>query len=191
LSDWLFRLTREPLIHFAVIGACIYLLYGLYGQQENEALDRTIIITSGEVVWLEETWAKQWNRPPTLVKRQGLIDQYVRETVLYREALAMGLDKDDTIVRRRLAQKLEFLSQDLIRPKPPSEAELRAFFEVNIDRYRPPDLVTRTQTFFDPDKRDVQALEEAEIVKVKLEALSIASLDHLVAEWQEREGTTA
>ena len=165
------RLTREPLIHFAIIGACIYLLFSLYGQQENEALERTITITSGEIVWLEDSWAKRWNRPPTPMERQGLIDQYVRETVLYREALAMGLDKDDTIVRRRLAQKLEFLSQDLIRPSPPGEAELRAYFEAHSDRYRPPDLVTMTHIFFDPDKRDTQALEEAETVKISLETL--------------------
>jgi hypothetical protein len=156
-----------------IIGACVYLLYGLYGQQDRdiEERDRTLTVTAGEVAWLEEAWAKRWNRPPTQAERQGLIKQYVRETVLYREALAMGLDKDDTIVRRRLAQKLEFLSQDLIRPSPPTEEELLAYFESHLDRYRAPDLITLTQIFFDPDKRDAQALEEAEIVKVKLEAL--------------------
>jgi hypothetical protein len=173
LRKLLSRWTREPLIHFMIIGACVYLLYGLYGQQDQdiEELDRTLTVTAGEIAWLEEAWAKRWNRPPTPVERQGLIKQYVRETVLYREALAMGLDKDDTIVRRRLAQKLEFLSQDLIQPSPPTEEELLAYFETHLDRYRAPDLITLTQIFFDPDKRDAQALEEAEIVKVKLEAL--------------------
>ena len=165
------RLLREPLLHFAVIGACIYLLYGLYGRQETEELERAVTITAGEVTWLEESWAKRWNRPPTPVERQGLIDQYVRETVLYREALAMGLDKDDTIIRRRLAQKLEFLSQDLIRPSPPSETELLAYFEAHSERYRPPDLITMTHIFLDPDKRGDRTLEDAEAVKVKLEAL--------------------
>jgi len=165
------RWTREPLIHFVIIGACIYLLYGLYGQQESEEQDRTITITAGEIAWLEDAWAKQWKRPPTPVERQGLIKQYLRETVLYREAVAMGLDKDDTIIRRRLAQKLEFLSQDLIRPSPPTEEELLTYFEDHLDRFRAPDLITVTQIFFDPDKRDAQALEEAEIIKAKLEAL--------------------
>jgi len=165
------RLMREPLLHFAIIGACIYLLYGLYGRQDSQELERAVTITAGEVTWLEEAWAKRWNRPPTPVERQGLIDQYVRETVLYREALAMGLDRDDTIIRRRLAQKLEFLSQDLIRPSPPGEAELLAYFEAHSERYRPPDLVTMTHIFFDPDKRDTQALEEAETVKTGLETL--------------------
>ena len=134
-------------------------------------LERTVTITAGEVAWLEESWAKRWNRPPTPVERQGLIDQYIRETVLYREALAMGLDKDDTIVRRRLAQKLEFLSQDLIRPSPPSEEELRAYFEAHSERYRPPDLITMTHIFLDPDKRGDRTLEDAAAVKVELEAL--------------------
>jgi len=164
-------LLREPLLHFAVIGACIYLLYGLYGRQETEELERAVTITAGEVTWLEESWAKRWNRPPTPVERQGLIDQYVRETVLYREALAMGLDKDDTIIRRRLAQKLEFLSQDLIRPNPPREVELLAYFKAHSERYRPPDLITMTHIFLDPDKRGNRTLEDAEAVKVKLEAL--------------------
>ena len=83
----------------------------------------------------------------------------------------MGLDKDDTIVRRRLAQKLEFLSQDLIRPSPPSEAELLAYFEAHSERYRPPDLITMTHIFLDPDKRGDRTLEDAEAVKVELEAL--------------------
>ena len=171
LRQLLSRWTREPLIHFVMIGACIYLLYGSYGQQETEELDRTITITAGEIAWLEETWAKQWKRPPTPVERRGLIEQYLRETVLYREAVAMGLDKDDTIIRRRLAQKLEFLSQDLIRPNPPTEEELLTYFGGNLDRFRAPDLITVTQIFFDPDKRDAQALEEAETVKARLDAL--------------------
>ena len=173
LRKLLSRWTREPLIHFMIIGACVYLLYGLYGQQDQdvEGLDRTLTVTAGEIAWLEEAWAKRWNRPPTPVERQGLINQYVRETVLYREALAMGLDKDDTIIRRRLAQKLEFLSQDLVRPSPPSEADLHAFFETHIDRYRPPDLITVSQVFIDPDKRGAQTLEDAETIKAKLEVL--------------------
>jgi hypothetical protein len=84
----------------------------------------------------------------------------------------MGLDKDDTIIRRRLAQKLEFLSQDLIRPSPPTAAELHAFFETHIDRYRPLDLITMSQVFMDPDKRGDQTLEDAETIKAKLEALT-------------------
>jgi hypothetical protein len=172
LRKLLAGLLREPLLHFVVIGACIYLAYGFYGQQEtDETLDRTVTITAGEIAWLTESWEKKWNRAPTPEERQGLIKQYTREIVLYREALAMGLDKDDTVIRRRMVQKLEFLSQDLIQLQPPTEEQLRAFFESHIDRYRAPDLLTMTQIFLDPDKRGDETLKDAEVTKAELEAL--------------------
>ena len=83
---------------------------------------------------------------------EGLTTEYVRETAFYREALAMGLDQDDTIVRRRLAQKLEFLVQDLIDVKPPGDAELETYFDEHRASYRSPDLITFSHVFVDPDK---------------------------------------
>jgi hypothetical protein len=165
------RFLKEPLVHFVLIGAAVYLLFGMFGQSDDETLLRgqnTIVVTQGEVSSLTEVWEKQWKRAPTPQELKGLLDHYVRETVLYREALAMGLEKNDTIVRRRLAQKLEFLSQDLIQPKPPSDAELRAWFDKNVDRYRLPELITFTHVFLDPDKRDQQTLEDAERLKAEL-----------------------
>ncbi len=129
------HLIREPLIYFLTIGALIYLLYGLFSKPGDGEPDNTITITAGEIDWLETSWKKRWRRPPTPEERQGLIKAYVKESVMYREALALGLDKNDTIVRRRLVQKLEFLSQDLIQPDPPSDDELRSWFERNSDRY--------------------------------------------------------
>jgi len=165
------KLLREPLVHFLAIGAAIFVLYGFMGQQEAEERERAITITAGEIGWLTDTWKKRWNRPPTAEEREGLIKQYLQEMILYREAVAMGLDKDDTIIRRRLAQKLQFLTQDLIGPKPPTEEELQSYFEAHMDRYQPPDLITLTHVFFDPDKRGDQTLKDAETVKAELIAL--------------------
>jgi hypothetical protein len=165
------KLLREPLVHFLVIGAAIFVLYGLMGQQDAEEQERTITISAGEIGWLTDTWKKRWNRPPTAEERNGLIKQYLRERILYREAVAMGLDRDDTVIRRRLAQKLEFLTQDLISPQPPTEDELRTYFETHMDRYQPPDLITMTHVFLDPDKRGDQTLKDAETIKAKLNAL--------------------
>ena len=165
------KLLREPLVLFLVIGAVIFVLYGFFRQQDAALQERAITITAAEVNWLTDTWQKRWNRPPTAEEREGLINEYLREVILSREALAMGLDQNDTVIRRRLAQKLEFLSQDLLRPKPPSEGELRAYFETNIERYQFPDLITLTHIFFDPDKRGDRTLEDAETVKAKLIAL--------------------
>jgi parvulin-like peptidyl-prolyl isomerase len=165
------KFFREPLVHFLVIGAAIFVLFGLVGQRDVDEKERAITITSGEINWLTDAWQKRWNRPPTAEERDGLIQQYLREMILYREAVAMGLDKDDTVIRRRLAQKLEFLSQDLITPQPPSEDELQSYFEAHIDRYQAPDLITLTHVFIDPDKRGNQTLVDAEVIKKQLQAL--------------------
>ncbi|MCZ6861410.1 MAG: hypothetical protein O7I42_14245 [Alphaproteobacteria bacterium] len=121
------KLLREPLVHFMFIGAAIYLLYGIFAEPVSEEVENTIVVSAGEIEWLQTAWQKRWYRLPTAEERDGLIQQYIRETVLYREALTMGLDKDDIVVRRRLAQKLEFLAQDLAALTPPSEEELQAY----------------------------------------------------------------
>ena len=163
-------LLREPLVHFLLIGAGIYLLYGLFAEPANEIPDQTITISRGEIQWMETSWKKRWNRLPTPEEREGLIQQYIKETVLYREALAMGLDQNDTIIRRRLAQKLEFLSEDLLSMTPPTDQELQTFFAQHRTQYEEPIRYTFTQVFLDPDKRGDQILSDAEGLKTKLEA---------------------
>jgi peptidyl-prolyl cis-trans isomerase C len=167
----LLRIAKEPLLHFMLVGAAIYMLFALYGQQGSDdaiAEQNTIVVTNGEIKWLAEMWQKRWNRPPTDEEMAGLVKEHVKETVLYREAIAMGLDKDDTIIRRRLKQKLEFLAQDLIQPKPPTEDELQAYFKEHVDRYRTADLLTFSHVFLDPDKRGDHTLTDAEKLKTEL-----------------------
>jgi len=94
-------------------------------------------------------------------ERQGMIDAYVKETVLYQQALAMGLDRDDTIVRRRLAQKLEFLTRDLTEIASPSKEEIRTYFEANRKRYQTPVYLSFTHVYFSPDKRGDQTVQDA------------------------------
>jgi hypothetical protein len=165
------RFAKEPLVHFVFLGAAVYLLFSLFGPSESDAPvaeENTIVVTKGEINWLGEMWQKKWNRPPTDAEMIGLVRNHLRETVLYREAIAMGLDKDDVIIRRRLAQKLEFAAQDLIQPERPTDEELKAHFQKNIDRYRTPDLLTFTHAFLDPDKRGDQTLQDAEKLKAEL-----------------------
>ena len=165
------KFFREPLVHFLLIGAVLFAVYALWGQQDVEEQGRSINISAGEINWLTDVWEKRWMRPPTDAERTGLVNQYLREMVLYREAVAMGLDKDDPVIRRRLGQKLEFRSQDLISPQPPTEDELRDYFKIHIDRYQKPDLVTMTQIFIDPDLRGDKTLADAEAIKKQLQAL--------------------
>jgi peptidyl-prolyl cis-trans isomerase C len=165
------RIFKEPLLHFAVVGAAIYLLFGAYGQQDaGDAIvnENSIVVTEGEINWLAEMWQKKWNRPPSDAEMVGLVRDHLRETVLYREAVAMGLDKDDVIIRRRMAQKLEFLVQDLIQPEPATQETLQAFFKDHLDRYQVPPLLTFTHVFIDPDKRGDDTLEDAEKLKAEL-----------------------
>jgi parvulin-like peptidyl-prolyl isomerase len=150
------------------IGAVIFALYALFAEPVVEETDKTIVVTAGEIEWMQASWQKRWNRPPTTAEFDGLIQQYIKETVLYREALTMGLNKHDQVIRRRLAQKLEFLAKDLVALTPPSEAELQTYFDEHQARYQEPTLYTFTQVFFDPDKRGDATLDDAGKAKATL-----------------------
>lgn len=166
------RILREPLVHFVALGALIFAAYSALGPAaEDPALEaRSVRVSAGELEWIENSWRLRWNRPPTEAERRGLVDAYVRETILYREALAMGLDRDDPIVRRRLAQKLEFLSDDLLEPEAPDEAQLRTWFEERRADYRPPVLVTFSHAFVDPELHGDDTQRDAEVLLAELRA---------------------
>ena len=162
------KLLREPLLHFMLIGAAIYLLYGVFAEAVPEADDKTIVVSAGEIEWMRGSWQQRWNRPPTAAEFDGLIQQYIKETVLYREALTMGLNQHDQVIRRRLAQKLEYLAKDLVALTPPTEEELQAYFAEHRNRYQLPALYTFTQVYIDPDKRGDATLTDAEEIKETL-----------------------
>jgi len=163
------NLFRQPLVQFLVIGAVIGLAYGLIGDWSGGGADRTITISAAEIARLEATWRAQWNRPPTPQELDGLIRSQVRERVLYREALSMGLGDDDPVVRRVIAQKLELLYNDLLELSlSPTDQELRAYFAANADVYLPPPRVTVTQIFISPDERQERTLPDAEEMLAQL-----------------------
>jgi hypothetical protein len=165
-------LIREPFFHFLIIGVVVYFLYGLFGNKVSIEPDNTITVTAAQIDWLEQTWQKRWNRPPTSKERQGLIDAYVKESIMYQQALAIGLDADDTIIRRRLAQKLEFLTRDLTEIASPSKEELRTYFEMHQDQYRTPASLSFTHVYFSTDKRRAQTVPDAQEALTKLQAES-------------------
>jgi len=128
------KLIKEPLVHFLAFGA---LLFGVGLMRAEAGPDEEgIIITSGVVEHLMEGFRLTWQRPPTGAELQGLVEEYLKEEVLYREAMAMGLDRDDQIVRRRLRQKLEFLTADLVGSMEPTEEDLQAYLDTHVDIYR-------------------------------------------------------
>ena len=162
------KFLQEPLVQFFFLGALIYLLFGLFSQPNNSVQNNTLVVEADEIEWLQTTWQKRMNRMPTEEELDGLIEQYIRETIIYREALAMELDKDDPIIRRQLVQKFEFMIQELAVTTPPKEEELKKYFAENRDFYKAPSTYTFTQVFFDPDKRGRKTLEDAQAVKAKL-----------------------
>lgn len=128
-------LLREPLVHFLALGAMLFAIGIVRGEPATPGSTR-IAITEGHIDRLLEGFRMTWNRPPTEAEFQGLVEEYLKEEVLYREALGMGLDQDDQIIRRRLRQKLEFMTADFVGTVEPGEEELRAYLAEHADRYR-------------------------------------------------------
>lgn len=161
---------REPLLHFLIIGALIFILFSLVNKEEGTVSENKIVVTTAEIERLSDNWSKKWNRPPTETELQGLVESYIREEVYYREALALGLDQNDTVLRRRLMQKMEFLSNDLAELKMPDEAELNTYFLENQEKYKLPARVSFTHIYFSLDKRGSKAVEDAKSVLAELNA---------------------
>jgi parvulin-like peptidyl-prolyl isomerase len=153
------RLSREPLLHFLIAGGLLFAAYGWLNRESADA-PRTVRISVAEVTWLKETWARQWQRPPSEQELRGLVTDYLKETLLAREAQELGLDENDTVVRRRLAQKMEFLLQDTARLAEPGEDVLRRFYDARRTQYQTPGRVSFTQLFFKTEAAARHALGE-------------------------------
>jgi hypothetical protein len=138
------RLLREPLLHFLLLGGLLFAIFGR-GNSEAGGSDRHIVVSGADIDRFAEAFSRTWNRPPDANELQVQIDDYIREEVLYREALQLGLDKDDSIIRRRLRQKMEFLFEDTVPP--PQDAELRAYFQSHTDKFRLAPLISFRQVF--------------------------------------------
>ena len=123
------RWLHEPLAHFLVIGALLFLVFEWRGGSRPGS--GRIVITPGQIDTMAATFARTWQRPPTELELKGLVDDHVRMELATREAMALGLDRDDTIIRRRLRQKLEFLVEDTVDAAPPTDAELQAWLDAH------------------------------------------------------------
>jgi peptidyl-prolyl cis-trans isomerase C len=167
-KSWLKRLVTEPLVHFLLIGAMIFGLH-TYVERVVNPDDSYLIRVSPQLVNQVSTlWERQWRRPPTDDELKHLLEANVQEEVLYREALTMNLDKNDTIVRRWLVQKMDFLSRDMIPPLEPTDEEVQAYFEAHREDYTQPARVSFTHVFFDQDARGDETEPSAQTVLVSL-----------------------
>lgn len=130
------RFLRDPLLHFALLGALLFAVYQWIGAPGKEEPRGRILVDDAVIESLEQGFQAVWKRQPNEAERTGLIEDYIAEQLLYREALRLGLDEGDVVIRRRLRQKMEFLLQDQLAQLEPSETELAAFYEENAQRYR-------------------------------------------------------
>jgi hypothetical protein len=163
------RLLREPLLHFLIGGALLFVFYGIVADDVTYAPDR-IVITEERVASLATTFQRTWLRPPTRNELDALIQGYVDEEVLYREGLALGLDRDDRVIRRRLRQKVEFLHTDLAQLEKATDAELATFLEENPQRFQEPARCSFRQVFVNPGKDEAEARRRADEILQKLRA---------------------
>ena len=145
------RFLREPLVHFLLLGA---LIFGAFKFISSETIEPgKILITQGRIESLETAFSRTWRRPPIASELEEWIRDYVREEVFAREAVALGLDKDDTIIRRRLRQKLEFVSEDVAAHAEPTDEQLRAYLKKHADAFRGDRRFTFSQVYLDPQQR--------------------------------------
>lgn len=143
------RILREPLLHFVVLGAA---LFGLYGwMNKGVGAPNEIVVSHGQMESLRAQFERTWQRPPTAQELGGLVDGWVREEILYREGLALGFDRDDPVVRRRVSQKVEFIA-DGDAPYAPSQAELEEWLHQHQSDYRVDAIYSLRQVYFDPTR---------------------------------------
>lgn len=142
------KIFREPLLHFLVMGALLFAAYAWLRRGEKSDAPAAVRITADEVAWLKETWARQWQREPNSDELRGLVTEFLKEELLAREARAMRLDENDTIVRRRLAQKVAFLVEDTARLAEPTEQDLRRFYDAHPEHFQSEARVSFTHVFF-------------------------------------------
>ena len=144
-------ILREPLVHFLVIGAVLFALFRLVDDAPPSTGE--IVVTRGQIDQLATSFRLVWQRPPTEQELQSLIEDLIREEVLYREAVALGLDRDDRVIRRRMRQKLEFLAEDLSAQIEPDEESLQTWFAAHPDAYVIDERFSFQQIYLSPDRR--------------------------------------
>jgi len=156
------RWLREPLLHFLLLGLALFAIYGyMHRGRFGIESSKQITLSLDDMRQMDMYFESQWHRPPTPQEFQAMVEDKIREEVLYREGLAMGLDKDDEIVKRRMAQKMQFLAEDVAAAHEPSTAELKVWFDKNKDKFALPSRYSFRHLYFSPDKRGKNAQEDA------------------------------
>jgi len=170
------RILREPLIQFLLLGTALFAGYSYITPDASPGTgEYEILLTPDELLQMTVYFQSRWQRPPTAEEFNQLLENKIQEKILYREAIAMGLDQDDTIVSRRMAQKMKFLAEDVAAARVPDIDELRTWYDAHSELFAMPGRISFRQVYFSPDIRGDQARTAAEAALVELAGQPIDS----------------
>jgi hypothetical protein len=150
-------------VHFLVIGAGFFLFWQYFGDRLSSPPER-IVVTPGQVERLAQQWTRTHLRPPSAEELGGLVEQEIDEEILFREAVALGLDRDDPVIRRRLALKMDFVTQDVASAAMPTEAQLQAFLSQHPEKFHTEMLTSFAQVYVNASLHGDGAWAEADRV---------------------------
>jgi len=168
------NLLKEPLFHFLLIGAALFLLYGWRSNSSSlsggQAGTKTaqIVVTQDAIDQINNLFAKTWQRQPTEEEQKQLIEDFVRNEIYYREAIAIGLDRDDEVIRRRLRLKMEFIYEDITSWAEPTDEDLKAFMKKHREKYLTDPQLSFRQVYINTNKRGKSAESDARQILAQL-----------------------
>ena len=157
------HILKEPLLHFLVLGGLLFLAFSLVSD-DTAPSDDEIVVTGGKIAQLEKLFTRTWQRQPTRAELEGLVNNWVREEAAYREAMSLGLERNDTVVRRRMRQKMELLAEGLVGMASPSEEDLRTYLKENPDRFRTSPRISFRQIFLGQANGDLSSQEARDLL---------------------------
>jgi hypothetical protein len=164
------KLLKDPLLHFLLIGAALFVVFGMVKSPADNP-DNRIVITRGDIDFLKANFARTWRRPPTENELERLIEDQVRDEISYREAVAMGLDQNDRVIRKRLRMKMELLAEDMAGLDAPTEKDLSRFLAENRATFRLEAQISFKHVYLNSDRRGAQVENHAEALLADLRTI--------------------
>ncbi|MFT5048803.1 MAG: hypothetical protein ACI8QZ_000190 [Chlamydiales bacterium] len=162
------RLLKEPLLHFLLLGGALFAFDALVSDRTARAGSHEILVSKGRIDNLAALFAKTWQRAPSSPELRELVDDFVLEEALYREGTALGVDQDDTIIRRRVRQKMEFVVDDIIEQAEPDEGQLERWLAEHRESYASPETYRFRQLYLNPERHGDDLDEDAAEVLARL-----------------------
>ena len=153
---------KSPIFHIGLFGFLLgVVLITIFGRSSPVDDSTRVVVTAGDIAQLQAGWVRTWQRNPTVAEMQGMLEQFVRDEVLFREAVRLGYDQGDPQVRHSLKLKMEYLGEAQAENTEPSLEEVQAYYAMRKDRYRVPAKVSFVHVYFNTDKRGEQAVADA------------------------------